>query len=150
MVKRRNSLNDIDFIRGKYDINNIEQISKLFRLMTKSEIEKIKSEEFDTLWVDLWQETSRNKIYQKEYIKMIDTIIGIAVVGFAGYLVYKMMFKKETIEEAVKETIAEAKAEVTKVADVNKDGKVDVADAVEVVKTVKAAAKKRGPKKKAK
>ena len=81
---------------------------------------------------------------------MIDTIIGIAVVGFAGYLVYKMMFKKETLEEAVKETIAEAKAEATKVADVNKDGKVDVADAVEVVKTVKTAAKKRGPKKKAK
>jgi ADP-ribose pyrophosphatase YjhB (NUDIX family) len=67
MVKRRNSLNYIDFIRGKYNITSIDQITKLFRLMTKSEIEKIKSEEFDTLWVDLWRETSRNKIYQKEY-----------------------------------------------------------------------------------
>ena len=81
---------------------------------------------------------------------MVDTIIGIAVVGIAGYLVYKMMFKKETAAEAVAETVAEVKAEVIKVADVNGDGKVDVKDAVEVVKTVKAAAKKRGPKKKAK
>jgi hypothetical protein len=96
---------------------------------------------------------------------MVDTIIGIAVVGVAGYLVYKMMFKKETAAEAVAETVAEVKAEVkeevakvaevaktevTKIADVNGDGKVDVKDAVEVVKKVKTAAKKRGPKKKAK
>ena len=76
----------------------------------------------------------------------MDTIIGIAIIGFAGYVLYKMFTKKETAEEAVKETLAEAKVEVTKVADVNGDGKVDVADAVEAVKKV---AKKRGPKKKA-
>ena len=77
----------------------------------------------------------------------MDTIIGIAIIGFAGYVLCKMFTKKETAEEAVKETLAEAKAEVTKVADVNGDGKVDVADAVEAVKKV---VKKRGPKKKAK
>jgi hypothetical protein len=81
---------------------------------------------------------------------MIDTIIGAAIVGLAGYLVYKMMFKKETAAEAVAEIKEEIKTEVTKVADVNGDGKVNVADAVEVVKKVKTAAKKRGPKKKAK
>jgi hypothetical protein len=84
---------------------------------------------------------------------MIDTIIGAAIVGLAGWLVYKMMFKKETAAEAVAEIKAEVKAEVTKIADVNGDGKVDVKDAVEAVKKtatkVKAAAKKRGPKKKA-
>ena len=77
---------------------------------------------------------------------MLDTIIGVAIIGFGGYVVYKMFTKKETVAEAVKETVAEAKAEATKVADVNGDGKVNVADAVEAVKKV---AKKRGPKKKA-
>lgn len=40
---------------------------------------------------------------------MIDTIIGIAIIAGGGYLVYKMMFNK---------------------ADINNDGKVDVADAL--------------------
>lgn len=78
---------------------------------------------------------------------MLDTIFGVVVIAVGGYVVYKMVNKKESVEDAVKETIAEAKAEVTKVADVNGDGKVNVADAVEAVKKV---AKKRGPKKKAK
>ena len=78
---------------------------------------------------------------------MLDTIFGVVVIAVAGYVVYKMVTKKETVEEAVKETVAEAKAEVVKVADVNGDGKVNTADAVEAVKKV---AKKRGPKKKAK
>ena len=78
---------------------------------------------------------------------MIDTIIGVAVVAGAGYVVWKMITKKETASEAVAETVAEVKAEAVKVADVNGDGKVDVADAVEAVKKV---TKKRGPKKKAK
>jgi hypothetical protein len=77
---------------------------------------------------------------------MIDTIIGLAVIGGIGYALYKMVTKKETAKEAVEEVIAEAKAEVVKVADVNNDGKVDVADVADVVEAVK---KTRGRKKKA-
>jgi len=68
----------------------------------------------------------------------IETIIGVAVIIAAGYVVYKMATKKESVQEAVKETLAEAKA----AADVNGDGKVDVADAVAVVKKTRAAGKK--------
>ena len=81
---------------------------------------------------------------------MFESIIGIILVGLAGYLVYKMMFRKETAAEAVNETVAEVKEAAVSVADVNKDGKVDITDAIEVVEKVKTAAKKRGPKKKAK
>ena len=73
---------------------------------------------------------------------MIETIIGLAIIGGVGYALYKMVTKKETAEEAVNEVIAEAKAEVTKVADVNKDGKVDVSDVVEVVKKTRGRKKK--------
>jgi hypothetical protein len=73
---------------------------------------------------------------------MLETIFGLAVVAGVGYILYKMMFKKETVEEAVKETVAEVKAEATKVADVNKDGKVDVTDAVEAVKKTRGRKKK--------
>ena len=37
LVKRRNSLNYIEFIRGKYDITNYEYIIKLFNMMTFDE-----------------------------------------------------------------------------------------------------------------
>jgi len=73
---------------------------------------------------------------------MIETIIGLVIIGGVGYALYKMVTKKETAEEAVNEVIAEAKAEVTKVADVNKDGKVDVSDVVEVVKKTRGRKKK--------
>lgn len=64
MIKRKYSLNYIEFIRGKY---NGTEYNKLFTLMSKDEIIKIKSNTFELLWNDLWKETSQNKIYQKEY-----------------------------------------------------------------------------------
>lgn len=67
MVRRRNTLNYIEFIRGKYDINNIEQLTKIFSLMTKYENLKIISSNFVQLWNELWKETAKNKIYQKEF-----------------------------------------------------------------------------------
>ena len=73
---------------------------------------------------------------------MIDTIIGLVIIGGVGYALYKMVSKKETAQEAVKEVIAEAKAEAVKVADVNNDGKVDVADVIEVVKKTRGRKKK--------
>jgi len=72
----------------------------------------------------------------------MDTLIGIGIIAFAAYVLYKMFTKKETAQEAVKETLAEAKVEATKVADVNGDGKVDIADAVEAVKVVKKRGRK--------
>ena len=53
------------------------------------------------------------------------------------------------IIKILERAIAEAKAEATKLADVNKDGKVDAADVVYAAEEVKKVAKKRGPKKKA-
>ena len=34
---------------------------------------------------------------------MLDTFFGVVVIAVAGYVVYKMVTKKETVEEAVKE-----------------------------------------------
>jgi hypothetical protein len=80
----------------------------------------------------------------------METIIGILIIAAVGYVVWKMITKKETAAEAVTEVAQEAKAVDKDVADVNNDGKVDVKDSVAVVEKVKAEVKKRGPKKKAK
>ena len=65
MVRRKHSLNYIEFIRGKYDTPI--DIQRMFELMTQKEVEMISTLSFDTLWNDLWNETSNYKIYMKEY-----------------------------------------------------------------------------------
>jgi hypothetical protein len=67
MVRRKNSLNYIEFIRGKYDVNNIQHLTKVFGLMTRDENLKIASSNFDQLWNELWKKTAKSKIYQKEF-----------------------------------------------------------------------------------
>jgi 8-oxo-dGTP pyrophosphatase MutT (NUDIX family) len=68
MVRRKYSLTYIEFIRGKYNINNLNEISKLFKLMSYTENVEIKTQEFDILWNKLWIDTANNKIFRKEYI----------------------------------------------------------------------------------
>ena len=80
---------------------------------------------------------------------MIDTIIGIVIIVGVGYALYKMVSKKESVQDAVKDTLADAKTEATKLADVNKDGKVDSADVVYAAKEVTTVAKKAATKAKA-
>jgi ADP-ribose pyrophosphatase YjhB (NUDIX family) len=67
MVRRKNSMNFIEFLRGKYDPGDKEHLSKLFKLMTRDENIKILNSNFEFLWNELWKETAKSKIYQKEY-----------------------------------------------------------------------------------
>ena len=66
MVRRKYSLNYVEFIRGKWDTNKDEVIKK-FQLMTKDELKRIKTIAFTDLWNDLWKETAKHKMYIKEY-----------------------------------------------------------------------------------
>ena len=67
MIRRKHSLSYIEFIRGKYDINNLDSITSLFKHMAPNEIDTISQHDFDYLWLDLWKKTSKNKLFQKEY-----------------------------------------------------------------------------------
>lgn len=65
MIRRKNSLGYIEFMRGHYDIDNIDGITHLFKQMTKEEIKKIEQHDFDYLWKDLW--FNKKFLYNKEY-----------------------------------------------------------------------------------
>ena len=54
MIQRRHTFGYIDFIRGKYIINNIEYIDKLFNEMSIYEKIDISTKSFETLWNDMW------------------------------------------------------------------------------------------------
>ncbi len=90
MIQRKHSLAYIEFIRGKYEINDSKytttktnkkqkeskiknilssknDLIRLFQNMSPDEIKDISNLDFDNLWNNLWKKTSKNKIFQKEY-----------------------------------------------------------------------------------
>lgn len=67
LIQRKHSFSYVDFIRGKYNENNKKELVILLNLMSGDEIENIINNDFNFLWTELWQKTSRNKIYQKEF-----------------------------------------------------------------------------------
>jgi hypothetical protein len=66
LIQRKHSLSYIEFIRGRYNDKDINNLTYLFSLMSKSEIENIKNNEFQILWDNLWRKTARNKNFIKE------------------------------------------------------------------------------------
>lgn len=74
MVQRKHSLGYMEFMRGKYDIKNTEQIEYILEQMTPQELNDINNKNFDYLWNMLWDNdpnsttTIKNKHHYKEYI----------------------------------------------------------------------------------
>jgi hypothetical protein len=54
MIRRKDSFCYIEYIRGKYILTNVEQIKVMFNGMTITEREKIKNNDFRTLWLMMW------------------------------------------------------------------------------------------------
>jgi 8-oxo-dGTP pyrophosphatase MutT (NUDIX family) len=54
LIKRKNSLNYVEFIRGKYDVYNLDYLIKSFNLITIEEKKLIKNNNFNYLWNNLW------------------------------------------------------------------------------------------------
>ena len=66
MVQRKDSLSYVEFIRGKYNIDNKRYIISLCSNMTVNERTKLISHDFLTLWNDLWQ-TEDCRGFHREY-----------------------------------------------------------------------------------
>lgn len=69
LIRRKHSLNYIEFIRGRYEKNNLKKLVSMFELMSPNELENIRNNNLVTLWNNLWKKTSNYKIYQKELKK---------------------------------------------------------------------------------
>ena len=66
MIQRKDTLGFVEFMRGKYNLENIEYIYKIFKIMTKEERLSILNNDFDTLWNNLWMNKNINQ-YRNEY-----------------------------------------------------------------------------------
>lgn len=56
LIRRKDSLGYVDFLRGKYPLHNKSYIENIFYEMTTSEKEQILKCDFDHLWKNLWGE----------------------------------------------------------------------------------------------
>jgi 8-oxo-dGTP pyrophosphatase MutT (NUDIX family) len=54
MIRRKDSMSFAEFMRGKYEVENIEYVSRLIKNMTLKEQANVASEAFETLWRNLW------------------------------------------------------------------------------------------------
>jgi 8-oxo-dGTP pyrophosphatase MutT (NUDIX family) len=61
LVRRKNTIGFVEFIRGKYATNDIEYIQELFNVMTEEEINLIQDNNFEYLWEFLWMDKKFNK-----------------------------------------------------------------------------------------
>jgi len=56
LICRKDSLGYVDFMRGKYPLNNKRYIEHIFSEMTNDEKKRILNNSFDDLWQNLWGE----------------------------------------------------------------------------------------------
>jgi len=68
LIQRKHSLSYIEFIRGRYNELETNEIKSICELMTKHELESIKTKSFEELWDNLWKATAKNKLYNKEML----------------------------------------------------------------------------------
>ncbi len=66
MIRRKHTLGFLEFIRGRYYIDNVDGIIFLFKQMTPEEIKKISSYTFDALWFEVWGNRNKNS-HSSEY-----------------------------------------------------------------------------------
>lgn len=66
LIRRRDSLSYVEFMRGKYDLNNPDYIQLLINGMTRDEQSRLVSQTFESLWSALWNNQNTRQ-YRNEY-----------------------------------------------------------------------------------
>lgn len=67
IIQRKDTLGFVEFMRGKYNIENIRYIRQLFDIMTEKEKDEVVSNNFDYLWDKLWL-NKNNRHFHNEYM----------------------------------------------------------------------------------
>lgn len=66
MIRRKDTLGYIDFMRGKYTVNNKYYIMNMFNQMTAYEKTQLKNATFSQLWNNIWEKNIQISQYRSE------------------------------------------------------------------------------------
>ena len=67
LIRRRDTLGFVDFMRGKYSIYNKEYILNMIKQMTNDEKHRLIHNSFSQLWEDLWGCSNQSKIEKSQH-----------------------------------------------------------------------------------
>jgi len=68
MIRRRDTLGYIDFMRGKYTLSNSRYIINMMKQMTVEEKQRLRTSHFSDLWKNLWGEKNIYNQYNTEEV----------------------------------------------------------------------------------
>jgi 8-oxo-dGTP pyrophosphatase MutT (NUDIX family) len=73
LIRRKDTYSYVDFIRGKYSLNNIRTLQTILKFLTRTEKENILAHmnDFTKLWNELWI-IDKDKVYSKSFYKEYD------------------------------------------------------------------------------
>ena len=66
LIRRKDTIGYIEFMRGKYTLNNKLYLLNIISEMTRTEKAKLLTEDFDTLWFGLWGDCVCNQFRSEE------------------------------------------------------------------------------------
>jgi len=67
LIQRKDSLSFVEFIRGKYSLNDDGYLAKLLTGMTQREQKLILTKSFPELWYEVWGESSSLRSHKNDY-----------------------------------------------------------------------------------
>ena len=71
LIRRKDSLAFVDFMRGKYNLDDLDYIIKIMERMTVNEHKMILENDFKTLWKYLWGSSLTNQYKNEEKLSQI-------------------------------------------------------------------------------
>jgi ADP-ribose pyrophosphatase YjhB (NUDIX family) len=66
IIRRKETLGYIDFMRGKYSIQNKYYILNMLKQMTNKEKQQLKCKDFNLLWKNIWGSSANHNQYKSE------------------------------------------------------------------------------------
>lgn len=103
MIRRRDTLGFVEFMRGKYNLSNYSYIYELFSIMTESERNRLITKEFDELWNELWMNKNTRQYHneyensKKKYTKLKEGFYGKKENGEEEFITLEKIHNEEAV-----------------------------------------------------
>ena len=102
MIRRKDTLGHVDFMRGKYTLQNKEYILNMLNQMTIDEKMRLKKCTFTELWNDVWGGTDISTQYKNEEITSEEKFNALKHGVYFNNILYKL---HDLIEESDRKNI---------------------------------------------